>query len=330
MNAVLDHLSVAPIHDQALRLVMQGALTQFYAFTLVLVRLSGLMIVGPIFGQKLVPGNLRVLLVITLAFLITPAIHDHSRLVFDNLDSNHDGRLTGNEVPEAFRGRYEKLRQAAGKEEADGLTRSEFQSVLRPPRTLLDYAQVAICELALGFSLGLGVFTILTGLILAGDLIDQQTGLSLGQIADPSLNITGSVTGQFLFQFAMTVLLVMQPTGYHLTMISALVSTFQSLPVGEAFVSLPLIDLLRDLVHQSLILGVQVAAPLLASMSLVALTMGFLGHSVPQINVLVVGFPIRAAVSLLVLTSSLTGITRTVIDIVPATIDALVRAIAAG
>ncbi|HEV8001654.1 MAG TPA: flagellar biosynthetic protein FliR [Planctomycetaceae bacterium] len=330
MNAVLDHLSVAPIHDQALRLVMQGALTQFYAFTLVLLRLSGLMIVGPIFGQKLVPGNLRVLLVITLAFLITPAIHDHSRLVFDNLDSNHDGRLTGNEVPEAFRGRYEKLRQAAGKEEADGLTRSEFQSVLRPPRTLLDYAQVAICELALGFSLGLGVFTILTGLILAGDLIDQQTGLSLGQIADPSLNITGSVTGQFLFQFAMTVLLVMQPTGYHLTMISALVSTFQSLPVGEAFVSLPLIDLLRDLVHQSLILGVQVAAPLLASMSLVALTMGFLGHSVPQINVLVVGFPIRAAVSLLVLTSSLTGITRTVIDIVPATIDALVRAIAAG
>jgi flagellar biosynthesis protein FliR len=321
---------VAPIHDQALRLVMQGALTQFYAFTLVLVRLSGLMIVGPIFGQKLVPANLRVLLVLTLAFLITPAVHDHSRLLFDKLDANHDGRLTGDEVPEAFGARYEMLRQAAGKDESQGLTQSEFQSVLRPPRTFLDYGKVAICELALGFSLGLGVFTILTGLILAGDLIDQQTGLSLGQIADPSLNITGSVTGQFLFQFGMTVLLVMQPTGYHLTMLSALVSTFQSLPVGEAFVSLPLIDLLRDLVHQSLILGVQVAAPLLAAMSLVALTMGFLGHSVPQINVLIVGFPIRGVVSLLVLASSLTGITRSVIDVVPATIDALVRAIGAA
>ena len=330
MNAVLDHLSVAPIHDQALRLVMQGALTQFYAFTLVLVRLSGLMIVGPIFGQRLVPGNLRVLMVVTLAFLIAPAVHDHSRLVFDTLDSNRDGRLTGEEVPDAFRGRYEKLRQAAGKEETEGLTRSEFQCVLRPPRTLLDYAQVAICELALGFSLGLGVFTILTGLILAGDLIDQQTGLSLGQIADPSLNVTCSVTGQFLFQFGVTVLLVMQPTGYHLTMISALVSTFQSLPVGEAFVSLSLIDLLRDLVHQSLILGVQVAAPLLASMSLVALTMGFLGHSVPQINVLVIGFPIRGAVSLMVLAASLSGITRTVVEVIPATIDALARAVGAA
>jgi flagellar biosynthesis protein FliR len=294
------------------------------------VRLSGLMIVGPIFGEKLVPSNLRVLLVLALGFLITPAIHDHSRLLFDKLDSNHDGRLTGDEVPEAFRGRYERLCEATGKDETEGLTQSEFQGALRPPRTLLDYAQVAVCELALGFALGLGVFTILTGLILAGDLIDQQTGMSLGQIADPSLNITGSVTGQFLMQFGITVLLVMQPTGYHLTMVSALVSTFQSLPVGEAFVSLPLIDLLRDLVHQSLILGVQVAAPLMASMSLVALTMGFLGHSVPQINVLVVGFPIRAAMSLLVLTSSLTGITRAVIDVVPATIDALVRAVGAA
>jgi flagellar biosynthetic protein FliR len=327
---VLDRLSFAPIHDEALRLVMQGALTQFYAFTLVLIRLSGLMLIGPIFGQRLVPGNLRVLLILALAFLITPALHDHSRILFDKLDSNHDGRLTADEVPESLRARYDACCKAAGKEATEGLTPSEFQSRLRPPQTILDYARVALCELALGLTLGLGVFTILTGLLLAGDLIDQQTGLSLGQIADPSMNITGSVSGQFLLQFAMTVLLVMQPTGYHLTMLSALVSTFQSLPLGEAFVSVPVIDLLRDLVHQSLVLGVQVAAPLLASMSLVALTMGFLGHSVPQINVLVVGFPIRAVVSLVVLAASLTGIARLVIDLVPTTIDALAQAIGAG
>jgi flagellar biosynthetic protein FliR len=330
MNALLDRLSVAPIHDQALRLVTQAALTQFYAFTLVLIRLSGLMIVGPLFGERLVPANLRVLLVLTLAFLITPAVSNHSRLLFDKFDANHDGRLTADEVPEALRARFDRMREAAGKGEDDGLTPSEFQGTLQPPRTLLDYARVALCELAIGFALGLGMLTILSGLMLGGDLIDQQTGLSLGQIADPNFNITGSVTGQFLMQFALTVLLVMTPTGYHLTMISALVSTFQSLPLGDAFVSMPTIDLLRDLVHQSLVLGVQVGAPLLASMSLVALTMGFLGHSVPQINVLVIGFPIRVLVSLLVLTASLSGIARSVVDLVPSTIDALVRAIGAG
>ena len=84
-------------------------------------------------------------------------------------------------------------------------------------------------------------------------MIDQQTGLSLGQIANPSLNITGSATGQFLFLFATTILLVMRPTGYHLAMLSALVETFHSLPLGEAFVTTSAIDLLRDLVHQSIV-----------------------------------------------------------------------------
>jgi len=104
-------------------------------------------------------------------------------------------------------------------------------------------------------------------------------------------------------------------------MISALVETFQTLPVGEAFVSVSAIDYLRDLVHLSLVLAVQVAAPMLAIMSLVALTMGFLGHTVPQINVLVVGFPIRALANMLILLLTFSGAARLVVDLVPTVID---------
>ena len=81
------------------------------------------------------------------------------------------------------------------------------------------------------------------------------------------------------------------------------------------------IDYLRDLVHLSLVLAVQVAAPMLAIMSLIALTMGFLGHTVPQINVLVVGFPIRALANMLILLLTLSGAARLVVDLVPAVID---------
>ena len=179
----------------------------------------------------------------------------------------------------------------------------------------------------MGFALGLGMLTILSGLEIAGELIDQQTGVSLGQVANPSLNITGSATSQFLFLFATTILLVMRPTGYHLAMLSALVETFRTLPLGEAFVTTSAIDLLRDLVHQSFVLGLQVAAPLMAAMSLVALTMGFLGHSVPQIHVLVIGFPVRVLMSLMVLVASLSGVARHVVDIVPRVIDALQQAL---
>jgi flagellar biosynthesis protein FliR len=327
METLFDRLSYAPLHDQAARTLLGAALVQFYGFTLVLVRLSGLMIAGPLFGQSMVPANIRVMLVLTLAFVITPTLSNHSRIVFDKLDANHDGVVTRDEVPESFLARYDRLCESGNIPPAHGLTADNFHMTLQPPRSLLDYAWTAVGELGLGFVLGLGMLTILSGLMVAGELIDQQTGLSLGQIANPGMNISGSATGQFLFLFATTVLLVMQPTGYHLTILSALVETFRSVPLGEAFVTTEAIDLLRDLVHQSLVLGLQVAAPLMASMSLVALTMGFLGHSVPQINVLVIGFPIRVVTSLTVLLASLSGVARLVVDVVPRVIDSLHHAL---
>ncbi len=328
MDALVDRLALGAIHDQALRALLDGALLRFYAFTLVLVRMSGLMIVGPIFGQAIVPVNVRVLLIIALSLLITPALGDHSRIVFNKLDANRDGQVTRDEVPNSLAPQFASLQKAAGKPPVMGLSAEEFHVSVRMARSLLDYLWIAAGELGLGFVLGLGVMTILSGLQLAGQIVDQQTGLALGEIASPGLNITGSVTGQFLFLFATTVLLVMQPTGYHLSIVSALVETFQSIPLGEALVAVPAVDLLRDLVHQSLVIGIQVAAPILATMSLVALTMGFLGHSVPQINVLIVGFPVRGLISLAVLIASLSGIARRVVDAVPPVIDALRLALA--
>jgi flagellar biosynthesis protein FliR len=327
MESLLDRLSFAPLHDQAARTLLAAALVQFYAFTLVVLRLSGLMIVGPFFGQSIVPRNVRVMLVLTIAFVITPTLSNHSRILFDKLDANRDGLVTRDEVPESLLERYDRLCQLAGDAAARGLSADNFHINLEPPHTILEYAWTAVGELGVGFALGLGTFTIMSGLQLAGELIDQQTGLSLGEIANPGLNITGSATGQFLFLFATTVLLVMRPTGYHLTMLSALLETFRSIPLGQAFVTTQVIDLLRDLVHQSLVLGLQIVAPLLAAMSLVALTMGFLGHSVPQVNVMVIGFPVRALMSLSVLVASLSGIAKLVTDVVPRVIDSLHQAL---
>jgi flagellar biosynthetic protein FliR len=328
VDALLQNIPFAPIHDVSLRAVLAAGLVQFQAFTLVLVRLSGLMIVGPLFGQTLVPANLRVLIVLTLSLLVTPTLADQGRILFTRLDANGDGLLAPDEVPDGLRARYERCRQAAGDPPPAALSAEQFRLPLPQPRTLLDYAWIAAGELGLGLVLGLGVLTILSGMQLAGDLIDQQTGLALGEIANPGLDITGSVTGHFLFSFATTILLVMEPTGYHLKMVSALVETFRAVPLGEATVTAGTVDLLRDLVHQSLVLGVQIAAPLLASMSLIALTLGFLGHTVPQINILVLGFPIRAAVSLVVLLASLSGIAKSATDVVPHVIDTLRHALA--
>lgn len=308
------------------RLVLGVALQQFYAFTLVVIRMAGLMTIGPVFGQPVVPANVRIFLVLALAVLITPTLHDQSQTGFKRLDGNSDGLLIRDEMPEPLQPHFDRLLDRAGRHDDEALTAAEFHDTVAAsevPSTILDYAWIGVGEFALGLVLGLGVLTIFSGLQLAGELIDQQTGFAMGEIANPGLQIDGSMTGQFLFLLGVTLFLILEPISGHLMIVAALVETFQVLPVGEASITSGTVDLLRDLVHQSLVLGVQVAAPLLATMSLVALTMGFLGHTVPQLNVLVIGFPIRVMVSLLVLALTLSGAARAFVDLVPETIDAL-------
>jgi len=316
-----------PLSVLTFRQMLEAAVGQFYQFTLVLIRMSGMMVIGPFFGQPVVPANLRVLLVLSLALLITPTLPRHSQVGFQRLDANADGQLTRDEVHEDMLPRFDRLLEERSRRPDDGLSLHEFAFSRRMPTTLLQYAWIAIGEMSLGLVLGLGVLIFLSGLQLAGELIDQQTGIALGEVFNPGLDTTSSISGQAFLLLGTTLLLLLEPLNGHLLMVSAVVETFQTLPVGEAWASPSAIELLRDLVHQSLLLAVQVAAPVLATISLISLTMGFLGHSVPQVNVLVVGFPIRAMINLFVLALTLSGAAKIFIDAVPQVIDQLRAAI---
>ncbi len=109
----------------------------------------------------------------------------------------------------------------------------------------------------------------------------------------------------------------------HLLVVSALLDTFQAIPVGDAAITPSAVNLISDLVHQSLVLGVQISAPVLVAMSFTSLTMGFLSHTVPQINVLNLGFPIRAIINTLILSLSLSGAAYLLMELIPAVIERL-------
>ncbi len=74
---------------------------RFVTFLLVFCRLAGLMTVGPVFGTPVVPPNVRVLLALAAAAVVTPAISGRSAETFASLDRNGDGRLVAEELPGA-------------------------------------------------------------------------------------------------------------------------------------------------------------------------------------------------------------------------------------
>lgn len=325
MSALLDQYLMNPLLQVAPAQVLQWAMLQFYAFTLVVVRISGLMIIGPVFGQPIFPTNIRILLVLSLSILITPTLHDQVTVGFYELDINQNQRLSKDEIPTHLQDRFDNLIVSAGRQGTQELTVNDYKFVTKMPASLLDYIWSILGELTLGFSLGLGVFLILLSLQMAGQMVDQQAGMALGEVFNPGFDMNASLSGQFLYFVGISIFLVMEPINGHLLMLSSLIDTFQIFPVGEGIVSTNTLDMLQTIMHQSLVLSIKVAAPLLAISALVSLAMGYLGHTVPQINVLVIGFPIRVVVSVVVLVFSLTGVADTVVESIPLAIDQLSR-----
>ena len=316
------------------RLLLAGAMHEFYTFTLVLVRVSGLMIIGPLFGQALVPRTFRILLIVAVSLVVTPSIGPLRHKGFDRLDVSGNGRLEREELPDGLTPRFDFLAAQQGLgpqqgEDSPSLDRAAWTAPAhRIPASVYGYVRIAASELLLGLVLGLGILILMSGLQAAGELMDQQTGISLGELASPGLEISGSITGTFLFLAGTAILVLLQPFGGHLLILRALLETWQTLPPGEAVLGTSAISLLSQLVQASLVLGIQVAAPLLATMALVALAMGFLGHTVQQFDLFSIGFPVRSLVSMLVMSLVISGAGGLLTEALPRTIDSLADAIA--
>jgi flagellar biosynthetic protein FliR len=271
MNSPLPDFAARVLTAPDLAQLVQGASGAFIGFTLIAARMSGLVLVGPVFGHPRIPLQVRIFLVLATSFVIAPSLLS---------------------------------------------TSAQLQAGLPVPRSLLEYAGLAFIELAIGAALGLGVLTIMSGLTTAGNLMNQQLGLAAGETLNPEMGSGDTVSGEMLHQLGLVVFLVV---GGHSLMVSALLDTFQALPVGHARLSAPAIELLIDLVRQSLVLALQISAPVMATMAVIGLALGFLGHTIPQMTAQVAGFPVRALVGLLVLGLALSGIA-----------DSLVRTLVGG
>ncbi len=184
----------------------------------------------------------------------------------------------------------------------------------------------ALIEAAIGAILGLGVLTVFAGLRGVGEIIDRQTGWGLAGVLDPSGSGGGPGTTMVMWT-AVAALCVMSPINGHLLLLDSLLGTFDAIEVGGidltgdvGVVSLAS-ELVVRLVHQSLVLTVQVAAPVLAVMLLVSVVIGIVGRALPETNVLVLAMPARVLVGVLLLSVVVTGVGRVMTDAVPGVLD---------
>jgi len=173
------------------------------------------------------------------------------------------------------------------------------------PTTLVAMTIAVVRELSVGFVIGFAVSLIFVGLQLAGRLTGQVMGLGLANVINPFSESQVSIIGQFFFFFGVLIFLGLR--GHHM-LIEGLAGTFATIPVGGAVFRQGIIDLMVQLLGDSFILAIKVAAPMLVALFVTMLALGFIARTVPQLNILIVGFPVSIIVGLVLIALSLGGI----------------------
>lgn len=150
-------------------------------------------------------------------------------------------------------------------------------------------------EIAIGAAMGLALAIVLGLAELAGFLIGQQAGLALGQVVDPTQNAEASVIGQ-TYTIVATILFFL--AGGHRALVLALLETYRVIPPLSFQPDESTLLLLVESLTTSAMVGFRLAAPVILALLLVLVGLSVLSRTMPQLNILSVGFSFKVMLAL--------------------------------
>jgi len=158
--------------------------------------------------------------------------------------------------------------------------------------------QEAIFGLALGWVSQL----LFTSIQIAGSFIDMQIGFAIANVIDPQTGAQSPLMGNFKYIFA--VLLFLSMDAHHL-LIEGVISSYHLLPIDEQWLAQisnqATIDFIVTTFTKMFIIAFQIAAPFVGTLFLTDVALGIVARTVPQLNVFVVGMPLKVLVHFILL-----------------------------
>jgi flagellar biosynthetic protein FliR len=171
------------------------------------------------------------------------------------------------------------------------------------PAHPFNLALLVFSEVLLGMVLGAMVHFIFVGLQVGGEVIGFQMGLSMITLADPGTGTQLTATSFLMQSVAMAIFLSMDG---HLYILSALIGSFNLIAPGQLFLSPPALNDLIHLSAQMFSLALKIAGPVIGCLFLVELGLALMAKVAPQMNLLTLGFPIKIALGLMLLSITFT------------------------
>ncbi len=162
---------------------------------------------------------------------------------------------------------------------------------LNSPMAVMVVAQQVLIGVTLGFSARI----IFAAIEFAGEIVGLQMGLNFASFFDPLMATQATAVSRFYGTCAAWLFVVMNG---HLLITAAVVQSFTTFPVGPD--PMIVVKTLQPQVWGTEVfkLGLWVALPIVAMLTLVNIVMGLIARVAPQMNIFSVGFPVSIGVGL--------------------------------
>ncbi|THB85108.1 flagellar type III secretion system protein FliR [Pantoea allii] len=153
-----------------------------------------------------------------------------------------------------------------------------------------------IQQMLIGIALGFTMQFAFAAVRLAGEVIGLQMGISFATFFDPGSRLNMPVLARFLDMLAMLLFLTFNG---HLWLISLLVDSFHTLPIGGEPINANAFMALVKAGGLIFLNGMMLALPLIVLLLMVNLVLGLLNRVSPQLSIFAIGFPITLSVGIL-------------------------------
>lgn len=194
------------------------------------------------------------------------------------------------------------------------------------------YFLLLLKEAVVGLFIGLIAYIILSAVQIAGGFIDFQMGFAIANVIDPQTGAQSPLTGQYFYIFAL--LFLLSVNGHHI-LIDGMVNSYQFIPLEQyvPFQNESIVHYVIESFNAMFLIAFQIAIPIVGCLFLVDVALGIIARTVPQLNVFVVGLPLKILVSfivLLVFMSLYVVLAKDLFEILFATIRSLLHLFGGG
>ena len=190
---------------------------------------------------------------------------------------------------------------------------------------LIHFAIVLIKEATIGLTIGFIVKMSFQIYAFMGSLISMQGGISMSTVMDPTSGTQSTAVGK-IYTLGFTAVFLLSG-GFH-WLIHTLVLSFEQIPISKGIFTTDIVDTAMDAMTNYFDIGLRLALPIVAVIIIIDVAMGIMAKTVPQMNMFVVGIPLKMIVMFILMIVTIQTVSKfnhLIIDDMVTTITNLIQ-----